>query len=331
MASPYQAADKAKQLIDSAKRIVVLQADNPDADSLASTLALEQILHELGKEPLLYCGIDMPSYLRYLAGWDRVDNDFPSNFDLTIIVDTSTLTLFERLIKAGVQGWISSKPCIVLDHHQEVSNTINDAESSSTGELIYRLSKQLAWPLNVLAQEFIMTAILGDTQGLSNSLASAGTYRIMADMIEAGVDRPRLEEVRRGYSKMAQTIFRYKAELIKHTEFYADGRLAIVSVPQAEINEFSPLYNPAPLIQGDMLQTEDVGVAIVFKCYGDGRITAAIRCNSLFPVGAELAEHFGGGGHAYASGFKIQDGRTFDEIKVNCIKMVTELLDKLKS
>jgi phosphoesterase RecJ-like protein len=332
----YHQADQIKQLVDKAQRIVILQADNPDADSLGSALALEQILHELGKEPFLYCGIDMPSYLKYLAGWDRVDNELPIGFDLSIIVDTSTLTLFERLIKAGGQSWVGSKPCIILDHHEEVGNpipfatvTINDPGVSSTGELIYRLGKQLSWPLNLLAQEFIMTAVLGDTQGLSNSLASASTYRIMADMVDEGVDRPKLEESRREYGKMSQSIFKYKAELINRTEFYADGRLAIVSVPQNEINEFSPLYNPAPLIQGDMLQTENVGVAIVFKQYSDGRITAAIRCNPLFHVGADLAEYFGGGGHLYASGFKVQDGRSFDNIKADCIRTATELMDKL--
>jgi nanoRNase/pAp phosphatase (c-di-AMP/oligoRNAs hydrolase) len=55
---------KLKQLIDDSKRIIILQADNPDGDSLASSLALEQILHELGKEPLLYCGVDLPQHHR---------------------------------------------------------------------------------------------------------------------------------------------------------------------------------------------------------------------------------------------------------------------------
>jgi phosphoesterase RecJ-like protein len=335
MADTYKQADQIKQLVDSAQHIVILQADNPDADSVGSALALEQIFHELGKDPSLYCGIDMPSYLKYLAGWDRVDNQLPPKFDLSVIVDASTLSLFEKLIHSGAQGWISSKPCIVLDHHGKVSNlvpfatvTINDATVSSTGELLYRLSKQLAWPLSTLAQEFIMTAILGDTQGLSNSLASADTYRIMAEMIENKVDRTKLEESRREYNKMPQNIFKYKAQLINRTEFYADGRLAIVSVPQAEINEFSPLYNPAPLIQADMLQTEAVGVAIVLKHYTDGKITAAIRCNPMFPVGADLADHFGGGGHAYASGFKVQDGRPYDVIKSECIRTATELMDR---
>jgi len=335
--SAYPEAGKIQEIVGAANKIVILQADNPDADSLGSALALEQILHKLGKEPLLYCAIDMPSYLKYLTGWDRVSNELPAQFDASIIVDASTTTLFEKLAQSGHQGWLASKPCIVLDHHGSVTNeipfasaSINDKNCSSTGELIYKLARDLDWPLAIQTQEFLMTAILGDTQGLSNSLASADTYRVLAEMIEAGVNRPKLEEARRESSKMPQTIFKYKAELIRRTEFYSDGKLAVVSVPQAEINEFSSLYNPKILIQFEMLQTVDVAAGIVFKLYGDGRITAAIRCNPTFPIGDKVAEHFGGGGHPYAAGFKITDSRRFEEIKTETIRIATELLGTLE-
>jgi phosphoesterase RecJ-like protein len=326
-------------IVDNAQRIVIIQADNPDADSLGSALALEQILGDLGKEPLLYCGVDIPGYLRYLEGWDRVSRDMPHRFDASIIVDASTVTLLEKIQQSGYMPWLASKPCIILDHHAEVQNlipfatvTINDAGRSSTGELIYAVSQQLNWPLNTEAQAHAMTAILGDTQGLSNQLTGAATYRIMAEMTDAGVNRPTLEEARREASKMPPEIFRYKADLIQRTELLAGGRLAVVTIPQSEITEFSPLYNPAPLVQGDMLQTAGVQVSVVLKQYDDGKATAAIRCNAGAPVGAELATHFGGGGHPYASGFKIAPGpasKPFNEVKSECISYATILLDTL--
>ncbi len=63
---------KIQNITDQAENIVIIQADNPDADSLASALALEQILGDMGKKVHLYCGVSIPSYLRYLEGWDRV-------------------------------------------------------------------------------------------------------------------------------------------------------------------------------------------------------------------------------------------------------------------
>jgi phosphoesterase RecJ-like protein len=334
----YSEADQIKQIVDKAQKIVIIQADNPDGDSLGSALALEHILGDLGKDPYLYCGADMPTYLRYLKGWDRVQAELPHAFDASIIVDASTMSLLEKLVQSGYKKQLSSKPCVVLDHHATVENIVpfaevmlNDHENiSSAGELIYQLAKQLKWPLSVNAQTCLMTAILGDTQGLSNQLARPETYRAMAAMVEDGVNRPALEELRREAGKMPPVIFTYKARLIARTEFVSDGRIAWVGVPQVEINEYSPLYNPGPLIQNDMLQTAGVQVAIVFKHYDDGKVTGAIRCNATAGIAADLAAQMGGGGHAFASGFKVTDGRSFDEIKRDCLEQAVKLLDKIK-
>jgi phosphoesterase RecJ-like protein len=328
--------EQIKQIIESAQKIVVIQADNPDADSLGSALALEQILGDLGKNVYLYCGVDIPAYLRYMNGWDRVNKDLASSFDASIIVDASTMTLLEKLQASGEASWLAAKPCVVLDHHAVVENkvyfasaTLNDSNMSSAGELIYHLAKKLGWPLNVAAQEFIMSSILGDTQGLTNQLASASTYKVMAEMIEAGVSRPKLEEMRRELSKMPLEIYKYKADLIKRTEFDESGRVALVVVPDEEIKTYSPLYNPGPLIQTDMLQVEKVEVAIVIKSYNNGKVTGAIRSNPGSPIAAKLADHFGGGGHANASGFKIEKNGDASRISEEIKRLAPAMLDEL--
>jgi phosphoesterase RecJ-like protein len=325
--------EQIKEIVAGAQRIVVLQADNPDADSLGSALALEQILSEQGKDVYLYCAVETPTYLRHLTGWSRVNQEIPSNFDASIIVDASTMTLFEKLTASGQQGWVAAKPCIVLDHHETSDNSINFAtvilnepNKSSTGEVIYDLSQSLGWALDAVSGSSIMSSILGDTQGLTNSLTTAQTYRIMAALTDLGVNRAILEEQRRESSKMAQVIFKYKAELMARTEFHADGKLALVTIPQAEINQYSPLYNPGPLVQPDMLNTEGVLIGVVIKTYDDGKITGMIRCNPKAEIAGKLAKHFGGGGHGFAAGFKIVDGRSFSEVKSECIAYTTELL-----
>jgi nanoRNase/pAp phosphatase (c-di-AMP/oligoRNAs hydrolase) len=55
-----------------------------------------------------------------------------------------------------------------------------------------------------------------------------------------------------------------------------------------------------------------------------------IRCNSKANVAAKLAEHFGGGGHPFAAGFKITDGRQFNDVKTECLQTATDLLHKLE-
>ena len=328
--------DEIKKIIDEAQRIVILQADNPDGDSLGSALALEAILSAQGKDVALYCAVDIPGYLKYLSGWSRVLRDLPKNFDASIIVDTSTKTLFGKIQAAGEYSWLATKPCIVLDHHAETASDIefativhNPEGVSSTAELIYDFAKAAYGSVPSDAFNPLMMGILGDTQGLTNPLASAHTYQVMSEMVAAGADRPALEQLRREGSLMHESIYRYKGKLIERTEFAYDNQIATVTIPQSELITYSPLYNPGPLIQTDMLQTEGVRVGIVFKVYDDGKITAMIRCNAGAEIANKIAVKFGGGGHGFAAGFKIVDGRPFNEVKSECINYANELLENL--
>jgi len=328
--------EKIAEVIKGAQRILVLQADNPDADSLGSALALEHILSDMGKDVALYCGVHMPDYLHYLQGWDRVLSDVPSNFDVSIIVDASTYILFDKLEASGHFGWIKSKPCVVLDHHTSVEKPLDFTElmlvrpdAASTGELIHDLANDAGWQINPEAAGHIMMSILGDTQGLTNELTTANTYRTMAALTELGANRSVLEEARREYGKMLPKIYAYKAKLILETQFAAEGEIAYVVIGQADLNEFSPLYNPVPLIQPDMLQIKNIALAVVFKVYDDGKVTGAIRSNNAYPVAAKLAEAMGGGGHPHASGFKITDGRPLNEVKSECLLKATELIHQI--
>jgi phosphoesterase RecJ-like protein len=331
----YPEAPEIQAIVADAKRVLIMQADNPDGDSLGSALALEQIIGDMDKEPLLYCGVDIPSYLRYLEGWDRVSKDVPQHFDIAIIVDTSALSLFEQLQKTGQKGWIMAKPVIVLDHHP-VENTLTFARVVcnkpvvATGELIYELSKHLEWPLNQTAKEMLATAIMSDSLGLITEGTSARSIHAIAEMVEEGVSLAKLENNRREMMRKSPELIKYKGELLQRIEYYADNRIAVVSIPWREIEQYSPQYNPSMLVMDEMRGSIGTAIAIAFKYYSDGHTTAKIRANFGYPIAGKLAEHFGGGGHPYASGFKITQSRPFNEIKSECIQYTTELLNNLE-
>ena len=62
--------EQINQIIRDNQRFLIIQADNPDGDSLGSSLALESILTDMGKTVYLYCGVDMPNYLRFKQHYD---------------------------------------------------------------------------------------------------------------------------------------------------------------------------------------------------------------------------------------------------------------------
>lgn len=329
--------DQLDELVKNAQKIVIIQADNPDADSLASSLALEHILAELGKDPVMYCGVDMPQYLRYLSGWDRIVKEMPTNFDISIIVDTSAINLLETLQRTKQLSWVASKPCIILDHHVTASSidfatvTYAPAEAVATGEVIYELAKSLDWPLPSDALPFIATSILADSLGLTSEGTTARSVHIIGELVENGVSLAQLENDRRTTQKKSPEILAYKGRLIERIKYSDDQRLASIVIPWDEIERYSSQYNPSILVLDEMRQVESVCLGIAYKSYPDGRITAKIRTNFGYPIAAKLAEHFGGGGHVYASGFRVTDGRSLDEVMRQCSELANELLDTLEN
>lgn len=308
--------ETAKNLIEKATKITVIQAENPDGDSLGSALALEEIFGEAGKEVQLFCPVDIPKYLRYFSGWDRIsDNLWPS--DLFVIVDTASQVLLSKIWENPLyRNLLEKTPILVIDHHTdatpdlEFSHEIILKEASSCAEVIFDFAKNSGFEINQQAAEHLMGAILSDTLGFSTQNVSPETFEIASQLTKLGASTAKIEEARREFSKKSPEILEYKGELIRRIEYFLDGKLALVHIPWDEIKKYSDKYNPSVLVIDEMRLVEGVEVCVAIKTYPDGKLTGKVRTNS--PVAADIAGYFGGGGHAYAAGFRVYE--KYDEI-----------------
>lgn len=329
----YPTGEQIGKIIDDAQHIVVVQADNPDADSLASALALEQILGEAGKKVTLYCGIDTTHYLQFINGWDRVVKELPNSFDAAILVDCSSISLLEQLDKTNQIGALRTRPFIIIDHH-DVENdvTINsteivDTKSVATGEVIYLLGQQLDWKIDKISASYLAISIMADSLGLSNEQTTSRSIHVLAELVEHGANLSALDAKRREYSAKSPDIITYKGKLLQRIEYLCDNQLAIVTIPWEEIQTYSPIYNPSVLVLEELRMAQGVKIAVALKLYPDGKITGKLRCNFGVRIAGEVAEHFGGGGHPGASGFKTKDWQ-YDALKSELIKTVSAALEK---
>ena len=329
----YEEAQTIKDLLDNADHIVIIQPDNPDGDSLGSCLALEQILGNLGKKVDMVCGVTLPPYLSYMPGWDRVQQELPKKFDLAIIVDTSAVSLLENISKHSRGTNLRSKPLIVIDHHTTAESIdfstvmLRVDSAAATAEVIYELSKQLKLDIPREGKNALAGAILSDTLGLTTVSTTARTVYVIAELVEAGVSLSALENARRDFQRKSPELVHYKGQLLQRIEYYNDNRIALLTIPWPEIEHYSPMYNPSVLALDDMRLTTDTVVAVVLKIYPDGKVTGKIRSNFGKPVAARLAEEFSGGGHEYASGFKLRNSPDLEALKTSIITKAVELLD----
>ena len=319
-------------LQDKAK-ICVIQAENPDGDSLGSAIALDYLLND--KEVSLYCPVDIPKYLRYFTDWSRVTNEFDFKADGYIIVDTAAEVLLSKLLDdSAISNRLHTAPVLVLDHHETEDDLKFTHESiievcPACAELIYRIAKEQDIAINKDAAEAIFQGILSDTLGLTGDSVTAETFETAADLTRLGANIADLEERRREFMKKSPRILDYKADLIKRIEYSLDGELATVHIPWDDIREYSDEYNPNVLILEEMRLVEGVKVAIAIKTYPDGKLTGKVRTAHATPIAEKIAGYFGGGGHPYAAGFRTYD-TTYDEVMRDLIKIIPELLENVE-
>ena len=316
--------------ITAATTIVVIQAENPDGDSLGSALALEEILGDQKKGVLLYCPVEIPKYLRYAKGWDRVTTDFPAHADMAIIVDTSADVLLGKVLDTpGVRHFLTSHPVVVIDHHVLSANTLSfehillSEEAISTSEVIVGLAKDAGWGINQQAAENLLLAQMADSLGLSTQGVTPKSYRIAAELTELGAHVATIEERRHEFMKKAPEILAYKGKLLERIEYFVDGRLALVHIPFEEIEKYSDKYNPSVLVLDEMRLVDNVDVAVAIKTYPDGKLTGKLRSN--LPISDQIAGYFGGGGHAYAAGFRVYE--SYDQVVRELVDAAEKALD----
>ena len=309
------------------QRLCIIQAENPDGDSLGSAIALDYILDQT--ENVLYCPVDIPTYLHYFSDWSRVTNEFDFRADAYIIVDTASKVLLSKLLDdAAIRNCLYTKPVFVIDHHETADDLEFDHAAiietfPACADLIFQIAKANHLPVSKNAAEALYAAISSDTLGLVSASVTADTMRTMAELIDLGASPSEIDENRREFMKKSPRILDYKADLIKRIEYSLDNALATIHIPFAEIQEYSNEYNPNVLILEEMRLVEGVVVAIAIKTYPDGKVTGKVRTS--LPIAEQIAGYFGGGGHAYASGFRTYD-TTYEEVVADVVKILPDLI-----
>ena len=316
------------KFLEDKQSICVIQAENPDGDSLGSAVALDYLFND--KDVSLYCPVDIPKYLHYFEDWSRVSSEFDFRADGYIIVDTAAEVLLSKLLDdSAIRNRLYSAPVLVIDHHeteddlQFTHEAIIETRPSCT-ELIFRIAKESGIEINKEAAEAIFQGLLSDTLGLTSSAVTAETFEVAAELTKLGAEIATLEDRRRDFMKKSPRILDYKADLIKRIEYSLDGALATVHIPWDDIREYSNEYNPNVLILEEMRLVEGVQIAVAIKTYPDGKVTGKIRASHDTPIAEKIAGYFGGGGHPYAAGFRTYD-TSYEDVVSELIRIIPEL------
>lgn len=318
-----------KQFITNKTHLCVIQAENPDGDSLGSALSIEALLPN--KQISQFCPVNIPKYLRYFQDWSKISNEIDYQAEGYIIVDTAAKILLSKLLDdLTIKNLLYTKPVFVIDHHETLDDLDFPHQSiiellPSCTNLIYKIATELNISISKTAAEYLFQGLLSDTLGLTSAGVTSDTFRLAAELEDYGADISILEEKRKEFMKKSPRILSYKADLIKRIDYSLDGQLSTIHIPWEEIQEYSDEYNPNVLILEEMKMVEGVKVAIAIKTYPDGKLTGKIR--SSLPIADKIAGFFGGGGHPFAAGFRTYDTsyqEILHELISCCLKLIND-------
>ena len=171
----------------------------PDGDAMGSSLALYNILVNLGHKVTVITPNDYASFLHWMPGNDKVieydgneslANEITNSAELVIMLDFNSKNRLDNYADTV----FSSDTCkVLIDHHQDPDMKIadlifSDPDSCSTAQLLYEVLDLMNFTENIDQNiaECLYTGIMTDTGSFKYNSTTSKTHNIIAKLIDKG-------------------------------------------------------------------------------------------------------------------------------------------------
>lgn len=299
---------KFKTLIDKSKNILILLHENPDGDTIASSVALAMALKKLGKRVVCANRDEIPKVFQFIPEADMIQKDFLlGDFDFVITVDCGDMRrtgFADRLSKISKR-----KKIVNIDHH--IKNDLHrfaflnivDDTAVASAQIIWRIINFLQVPVDPKIATCILAGIYNDTGGFHNINVTPESLSIASMCISAGA-RIKLISANISSSKTSQSLMLWGIALRNMRALPSGIIYSVITVDEIEACKANP-EDIAGLV--NLLNTvPSSSIALLILETKDGSIRGSIRTESDNIDVSRLARIFGGGGHKKASGFEFE-------------------------
>jgi phosphoesterase RecJ-like protein len=289
------------------ERFLLTAHEGPDGDALGSLLGMHHLLTQLGKDSVMFMAakeFPLPIEYRFLP-LEEVFHEAPADMaDRTVIfLDCGNIDRMPvDFLSSGENFTIN------VDHHHDntLFGDVNlvDTTASCTAEIVYRLAILLGAEITPEIASALYVGVITDTGKFMYENTNAGTHRIAAELIDAGVAVD--ETYRRLYEHVPIEKLRLVSRALDGIQRHCDNRLVLAYVTAADYAASGAGEEMTEGIIDHLRSVEGCKVAALIRDQGDrGR---AARKVSLRSSGGEvdvsaIARKHGGGGHKRAAGF----------------------------
>lgn len=307
-----------KNIIDSSDLIYIASHLKPDGDNLGSLAAMYLALKNYGKNVYMIENDEIPVAQRFLPGLNEAvkSSELKGKPDLFITLDCADL---ERIGEDAIKLFLSAEKTINIDHHKTNTNfadiNIVDFNAPATGEILYKVLKDSDIELNREIATCIYEAISSDTGSFKYDSVRKSTFIAASELLDYDID---INEIA---INLYQNRSIEKTNLLIHAmnslEFYADNKIAFVTLSDDDIRNFNASKSDADGIVEFIRDISTVEIAIFLK---DKKDSVKLSLRSKTKVDAtKIASYFGGGGHIRAAGATIN--LPFTEAKKKVIEL----------
>ncbi len=302
-----------KTALDGAKRVLISTHLLPDGDGLGAEAALFHYLKRARKACRVYNPDQLPRRYRFLDPKSQIllgpgEVELWDTCDLWLIVDTNDP---RRLGKVWPEMNLRARKIFFLDHHQEIGGLtypphvthLADPESSSIGEMLYRIFAELnLGKLNKDVAMGLYVSVMTDTNSFRYSRTTPISHRIAAEMIEQGVNP---EEVYQNiYSSKDVSHLQLMGHVLQNVKVAGGGKVAWLQMDQELRKKYQATADDTQSFLNLLLLLKDAEVVCLFREEDDGDVRVSIRSKGRVIVN-KLAQELGGGGHEYAAGLQL--------------------------
>lgn len=295
---------KLTELILPEKRILLSTHVRPDGDGLGTEAALARILTTLGLQVEIWNHDPVPSGYEFLFEelTLRDPDDPPSDgaYDVFFCLDVSVPQRL-GLVNAYLQQ--QQLFTVILDHHLEPNTNGNllftDPTAAATGEVLYRIARDLNWPVDQPTAAALWVALHTDTGGFRFSNTTTRTLQVARELLTSDIDPSSLCE--RVYQNRRPESLRLLGRALCQVELLEQDRLALMHVDEQIYRETKAGPDDTESFVNLLLQIQGVEAAVFVYPAADGQTKVSLRGNRGRSIHS-LAKALGGGGHAQAAG-----------------------------
>lgn len=285
---------------------ILLSHVRPDGDAIGSQIALGFALEAMGKTVHFINEDGLPDNLQFMLGSDRIQTPPADPLDVQVAIALDCATR-PRLGDNALHAASQAKLWINIDHH--VSNPsygdLNhiDSNSPATGQILYHLITSENLPLPDETRDAIYVAVSTDTGSFQYSNTTAATYEMAADLTRRGVDVGKINA--QTYDNNPYRRIELLRTLLNTLKLENNGQVAHWQLPYSVIEDLKLKPDDSEDLINLIRGIEGVIVAAFFEELPDGKIRVSLRAKDDSVNVCEIAQQFGGGGHARAAGIRM--------------------------